>query len=338
MVVRKTVWALLCVLVLIGCADDPYEVDTSSVDYHPEFLRLDRAVFDLPESPQSSDILALKDSFSTFADIYLEDIMRVGPIDNPMTADLFDRFVSDPVWRKLQSVIERAHPSLDAEAGRIGEALRRYAVHFDADTLPQPVAYNSGFNIGIYPTDQWLGVGLEWYSGSDHAIIDRLPPELFPQYKRDKMKPRYLVPNAVKGWLMVRFAEGVSEKDLLGQMVYYGKVMFITSALLPDVPDADLLNYTEDQMAWSRNNEFDVWKHFVENDLVFSKDGGQINKILGDGPFTPGMPPESPGGIGVWVGYQMVKAYMDRHPRLSLKELMAVEEDRAFLQTYKPGK
>lgn len=338
MVIPRSIALFIVAGMAVACSGDPYDVDTSSVDYEEEFRRLDRAVFDLPENPGADDLTALEDEYGDFLNIYFEDIMRVGPPDNPMTADLFSRFVKDPNWRELQETIESRHPDLEEEAARITEAFKRYAVHFDADTLPKLVAYNSGFNVGVYPTPQWLGVGLEWYSGNDHPIIDRLPPDLFPQYKRDKMRIDYLVPNAVKGWLMVQYANQLEGKDLLGHMVFHGKMAFVTSALLPDVPLTDILNYTQEQIQWCEKNEFDVWKHFVENDLIFTNDAGQINRMTGEGPFTHGMPPESPGGIGVWVGYRMVESYMKRNADTDLKTLIDMNDDRAFLNTYKPGR
>ncbi|MCA1762864.1 MAG: hypothetical protein ABR574_03945 [Cryomorphaceae bacterium] len=276
--------------------------------------------------------------YGDFASIYSGEIMQVGAIDNPMTAELLGRFSSDPTWVELQAQIEKQFPDLSNQSRELESAFKRYSILFDADTLPKLVAYNSGFNIGIYPTPNWLGIGLEWYAGTDYPLIKRLPPDLFPQYKRDKFKPGYLVPNALKGWLLMRFQDEISEESLLGRMVFSGKILYITSVLMEEESDARLLNYTPEQYQWCTDESFSIWRNLVERDLLFDTDAMEINKWMNDGPFTPGMPPESPGGVGNWIGLEMVKAYMDKNENTNLVELMANKNNREFLKYYKPVK
>ena len=97
------------------------------------------------------------------------------------------------------------------------------------------------------------------------------------------------------------------------------------------------MNYSDQQIDWAKDNEYSVWTFLIENDLVFSKDQKQIAKMVNDGPFTPGMPPESPGGVGNWVGLQMVEAFMDQKGTYSLKDLLKAG-DREILEQYKPGR
>lgn len=330
------IWSFL--LTLAACSDSRWDVDTSAVDSDLIFHRLDRDIFSEDYQSQKEKMNTIAEKYGNFAQIYTTDIMQAGPVDNPMTAELLNRFSSDPNWRELQNQIDNTFPNLNAEEEALESAFKRYAVFFKADTLPQLVAYNSGFNIGIYPTPQWLGVGLEWYAGSDYPLIKRLPPDLFPQYKRNKFKPKYLVPNALKGWLLVRFQEEMGEENLLGRMVFSGKILFLTSVLMEAKSDARLLNYTDKQYQWCTDESYSIWKHLVESDLLFTSDVMEINKWMNDGPFTPGMPPESPGGVGNWIGFEMVKAYMEENENASLSELMANTNHREFLKYYKPAK
>ena len=310
-------------------------MDTETVDYAPRFLRLDQAVFAEASNFDATDVAHLNEAFGDFFGVYTQEIMQMPPPDNPMLPEFLNRFTSDPIWQRLQTTIKEVHPDLDAQEIRITEALKRYSVHFDRDTLPALVAYNSGFNVGIYPSSNYLGVGLEWYSGSENPIVKQLPPDLFPQYKRDKMKPRYLVPNTVKGWLFYTHQNLVGE-TLLEQMAFRGKMLFITKVLTEDT-EANILNFSEAELEWCRESEYDIWDFFLKEDLLFSSDLKQINKILNDGPFTPGMPLESPGGVGNWVGLRMVEAFMEDNDEVSLKSLLQVDEQR-ILKYYKPGR
>jgi len=334
---KGLVWTACAAMVigLISCTGNRYEVDTSEVAYDPSFLRLDRAIFDKSASISPNEVEELNEEFGNFFRIYTREIMQMPPPDNPMLPEFLNRFTKDPVWQKLDRLIDEKYPDLDLPAQKIGSALKQYAVHFDLDTLPQLVAYNSGFNVGIYPSQEWLGVGLEWYIGSDNEIVKQLPPDLFPQYKRDKMQPNYLVVNAVKGWLFFNHRDMAGE-TLLEQMVFRGKILFLTK-VLTDEDEATVLNYHERELEWCEDSEYSVWSFFLENDLVFSSDFREINKILNDGPFTPGMPAESPGGVGNWVGLKMVESFMNKNEEISPSELMKTDE-RRILEYYKPGR
>jgi hypothetical protein len=327
---------LLCIF--CSCSDDRFDVDVSSVNYTADILRLDQDVFAIDSSGSDISLSTLTNKYEKFSDYYFKDIMRMGPPESNMTASLLQRFTSDRNWKELQQLINRQYPDLNSESEQLTRAFRRYSALFDQDSLPIVVAYNSGYNIGLFPTEQYLGIGLEWYLGSDHKILNRLPPDLFPQYKRQKMQPQFMVPNALKGWLSVKYQGALRGESLLNRMVYAGKINFITQVLLRDVSDQRLMNYTPEEMEWCEGAEYDIWKHLVENDLLYSKDAQQVNKMMGAGPFTPGMPPQSPGGVGNWVGFEMVKAFMDKNENLSLSQLMELKNDQQFLNTYKPGR
>ncbi|NEN22965.1 hypothetical protein G3O08_05560 [Cryomorpha ignava] len=336
--IHKLLLVLISLSLFQSCTDSRWKADTSKVEYNGEILRLDKAVFSLNNNFSQNELVALKPKYGNFLDIYLTQIMQVGSPDNPMTASLFARFLNDPDWRELQSIIEKKHPNLDKESAELENALKRYAVLFQETELPEIVAYNSGFNVGIYPEKKYLGIGLEWYAGSDLEIFKRLPPDLFPQYKRDKMLPEFMTINALKGWLLVKYQDKLHGETLLNRMAFAGKIHYVASVLMEEVSDRQLLNYSQQQIEWSEMQEYDVWKHMLENDLIFSEDAKEVSTLMNDGPFTPGMPPESPGGVGNYIGYKMVEVYMERNENVTLVDLLNMENDREFLNNYKPGR
>ena len=192
--------------------------------------------------------------------------------------------------------------------------------------------------MGIYPDATNLGIGLEWYSGNDLEILNRLPPDLFPQYKRDKMMLEFMTINALKGWLSFRFQNAENGDNLLNRMAYSGKVNYIAAALMENTSERVVLNYTAEQIKWCDRQEYEIWKFFLEKELIFSHEGMAVDKMMIDGPFTPGMPPESPGGVGNYIGYQMVKSYMDKNKNATLVDLINMKNDRELLNSYKPGR
>ncbi len=336
--IKQGLLVLFTAVLFFSCTDSRWEADISKVDYDGEILRLDKALFGYGEDINKGNLQSLESEYGDFVAIYLEQIMQVGSPDNPMTANLLSRFLADPNWLELQNEIVKKHPNLNSEAVQLENAFKRYAVFFEATELPKIIAYNSGFNVGIYPDKKFLGIGLEWYSGNDLDIINRLPPDLFPQYKRDKMLPEYMVINALKGWLFVNYQDKLNGESLLNRMAFSGKIHYIAKVLMENVADKDLLNYSTSEIEWCKKQEYDVWKFLLENDMLFSISAMEVNKMMNDGPFTPGMPPESPGGVGNYIGYKMVEAYMNKNKNVSLIELMDMKTDRELLNNYKPGR
>ena len=78
-----------------------------------------------------------------------------------------------------------------------------------------------------------------------------------------------------------------------------------------------------------------MWNYIVENKLLFSSQRMNMVRYINDAPSTTGFPPESPGRTGIWLGWQIVRTYMDRHPEISLPELMNNMDFRGILNESK---
>ena len=55
------------------------------------------------------------------------------------------------------------------------------------------------------------------------------------------------------------------------------------------------------------------------------------SSYVNNGPTSTGMPPESPGNIGSWIGWQIIKKYMHQHPE---KKLLDILNDKNDAQTF----
>lgn len=311
-------------------------MDVSEVQVDLKFGRLDRHLFHAdPDSLRQASLRAQAE-FGEFYRIYIEDILQGAPLNDPRLIPVLHRFVTDPDWRTVQQAIDSVFPTMEPERREFELAFRRLKALFPDSITPDVICFNSGFNYGIYPTDSTLGIGLEWFIGTGHPVIGMLAPEAFPQYVKDRMRPEMLVPSAVKGWLLVHYLRNTQGEDLLTNLVEIGKVMVLLDALLPDVQPHLKFAFTPEQLAWVEANEFNIWKEVVSNDMLFKKDPEAIGRFLNDGPFTNGFPRESPGHMGEWIGYRMVRSYMKENPEVTFADLFRIEDAREILKDYKP--
>jgi len=98
------------------------------------------------------------------------------------------------------------------------------------------------------------------------------------------------------------------------------------------------MGYNENQIQWCEDNEFAIWKFFIDKGLLYSNDQTMIIKYLNPAPFSKGMPKESPGQVAQWVGWQIVKEFMGKN-NFTLEQLMSNNNAQFILQksSYKPN-
>jgi hypothetical protein len=62
-----------------------------------------------------------------------------------------------------------------------------------------------------------------------------------------------------------------------------------------------------------------------------------IKNYIGESPKTQELGEASPGNIGSFAGWQIVKKYMDKNPGKTLKQLMSTDPELIFQEAkYKP--
>ena len=125
---------------------------------------------------------------------------------------------------------------------------------------------------------------------------------------------------------------------MLADMIFYGKAYYFASRTMPDVPDSVLIGYSGEEMKDVEAHQQVVWAHFVENQLLYETSHFIKKKYLEERPKTLEIGDKAPGRIGIWLGWEIVKQFMEENPEISLPELMATDDaQKIFTQSkYKP--
>jgi hypothetical protein len=217
----------------------------------------------------------------------------------------------------------------------LSEAFKLYKYYFPKNTVPKFCTFVSGFNYAITADDSILGIGLDMYLGKDCKYYPLLG---LPAFKIKNMQEKFIVSDAMFSWLSVEFENDENVNDLIENIIHFGKLYYTQKLLFPDKHDSILTGYTNNQLEWCKNNEKEMWTHFVNNNLFFTQEQSVITKYMGEAPFTPGFPEGSPGRIGHWIGWQIVKSYMKNNSQLNLVDLMNEKDyHKLFNQSkYKP--
>ena len=152
------------------------------------------------------------------------------------------------------------------------------------------------------------------------------------------MTPDHMVTNSVRGWLISEFPKDNSE-NLLDDIIWEGKILYAMDALFPFTHDSLKIEYRGQDLDWCRAFEANIWAFMIDKELLFETNKAERLKLLNDGPFTSGFAKESPSRVGKWLGWQIIRAYMENN-ELGLEAMFAEKDSQKILRLskYKPGK
>jgi len=133
----------------------------------------------------------------------------------------------------------------------------------------------------------------------------------------------------------------MKNQKFLDLVIYEGKKLILQDALLTETPDEYKIGYTPKQMDWAIANEGNVWNYFVEQNYVFSDDRTLEKRFLQVAPFSKfnnEVEQESPGRMGAWIGWQIIRKYLQENPDLKLQDVIVEMDSQKILQgaKYKP--
>lgn len=321
---------------LSACQPNPLEIDVSHIKLEVDIHRLDQQLFEQNQDSIVYNVQKFRQEYDIFFQRYIENILGLGSINNPVIADSLKSFINDPYINELFNDVQKKYPDMLRLNKDFSDAFKHYKFYFPEKTIPKVVTFISGFNYALANTDSVLGIGLTMYLGSHYEHYEKLG---FPRYKTANMNAVNILPDAVKGWISTEIEFDPFDKSLLENIIYHGKIMYILDAVLPKVEDSLKIGYSSEQLRWCDANEENIWAHFIDKELLFSTNYKEIMKYVSEGPFTPGLPRESPSRVGVWVGWQIVRSYMDKSSAIDLNKLLQ-ENPMVILKAskYKPGK
>jgi len=133
----------------------------------------------------------------------------------------------------------------------------------------------------------------------------------------------------------------VRSRQFLDIMVSEGKKHYLIDQYLPEYSQSDIMGYSTEDWAWLESNEAQIWKYFIENRLLYSTDTNLYSRFIENAPFSKfyiDIDKDSPGRVGVWLGWQIVNSYM-RNNNVTLPLLMQKNAEDIFKNSkYKPKK
>ncbi len=307
-----------------------------SREVNVKIMRFDKDILAMVKDTSTKIIDTLRKRYGSFLDTtYCMQIMRMRMSNDRDLRHHLTDFLTDSDVKAIYKEVDKTFPDLTDYEKDFSAAFTRFVKYFPDRNEPRIYTMISAFNYAVVSTDSAMVLGLDMFLGTDHIFYSSMG---FPKYKINRMRKEYLVPQLIEGWMRSEFDGSNTGNDLISQMVYNGKIYYCLDALLPTMDDTLKIGYTGKQMEWCKASEPSIWKYFIEHDLLFTADELKYAKFVTDGPTSNGMPKESPGNIGSWTGWQIVRKYMREHPDITVKQLMENNDAQKILSEskYKP--
>ena len=340
----------LCVAMLFiaacGCNNDKplkqveIKPETAKIKVASRSFDMDLFACDFHKPKQCAD--SLRSAYGSFFCGFVEDDLRIAACGSDSAGALLGLFVNDPqIAATHQAVVElfpaEKRAKLDEE---FTEVVQRWHHFFADQPIPEIVYYCSAWNRSIATTDSLIGIALDCYLGGSHEITQQLSPDMFPSYMKENMNERYILADAVKGFSAWKARNLYQQKDLLSELIFYGKIMYVAEALAPHLADSTLMSWSTKQWNWAQAGEEQIWKTLANEKTMYQSKPFEINKWFVDGPFTSatGVPQESAPQLGVWLGWNIIRSYMLKYPQTSMETLLAESNNQHLLSAYVPGK
>lgn len=321
---KQTIPVFIALFFLFSCGNKKKLPDVSGIKVDIPIERFDRSFFAMDTAQLESGLLRLKQEHPGFYDDFMQEILGVSgsPTDTTtlaVTADFFSGYA--PIYDSVKKI----YNDLDWFRKEMEKGYQYVKYYFPNYKTGKAFFFLGPFDApGVASTRNGLAIGLQQYAGSNFSVY-QMPQmiEMFPLYISRRFSKEYLTANCMKAVVLELFPDQSAGKPLIEQMVEKGKQWWLLDQFLPYAPDSVKTGYTKHQLDWCQKNEGLIWAEIVRNEDLNSLNPIVIQSYIGEGPFTQGMPPEdSPGNIGQWLGWQILKKYIDKNPSLKPEEIM----------------
>ena len=231
-------------------------------------------------------------------------------------------YLEDTVIIALYNAVEKVVKT-DKLVKELATAFGYYKVFYPNDSIPTIITLIPGLDIdmpSVYIYDDVLYVNVDMYLGADNYYYKAI--EGFPAYIAERCAPEYLPIDIFKKAMVYKHLGRVPHTTLIDNIITEGKKLYFTEMMFPDMDERLIIGYSEEKYKWATDYLGNAWNYLIEKNELFGKGDALIRCYIEESPFTKPFGNESPGRIGTFIGWKLIRSYMKNNPNVILSELM----------------
>ncbi len=335
----RVLFSLLFFITLAGCKSRNIP-NVSNIIVDLEVQRFDKDLFAIDTNHVDTMLPLLSRKYPRFLQDFVYNIMALP--HHPDSLQVVDDNIASFIrsYRSMKDTSDKVFASFDLVLAEVKRGMQFVKYYFPDYKLPTKLITFIGplNSYGNVVTSDALAVGLQMYMGKNYSYYGTLAfQEMYPGYISRRFSKEYIPVNCIKSVVDDLYPDNSVGQNLIGQMVESGKRLYILDQLMPETADTLKTGYSKLQLEGCYENERTIWSYFVKDDLLFSNDPSTTRDYMNDAPMTQAFGKESPGAIGQFVGWQIVKKWMEKHDKTTLKMLMQTSSKTIFEEAkYKP--
>jgi hypothetical protein len=328
---KKIFVPFLVSFLLIACNNNKNLPDISGTKVELTVQRFDEDFFAIDTSHADKSINTLNIKYPTLLPLFLQTI--IGAPDTTGIKDFYSRY--KPVFDSTQKL----YSDFDPEKKQIEQAFKYVKYYFPSYTVPASVITVAGpmnsrqdmarMGNGEYTPDfmgpGFIGISLQFYLGKAFSLYNHeyFITNVAPLYLSRRFAREYIIADVMKLVAEDIFPDKSKGRPLVEQMIERGKQWWLLDKFLPEAADSIKTGYTQQQLAWCEANEGLMWSYIIKNEDLYSVNPATLQTYIGESPFTSVFSQElSPGNIGQWIGWQIVKKFAANNPTMKPEDIM----------------
>ncbi len=304
----------ILIAVLWACKDS-----TENIPVNVKIERFDTQIMAVKSKAELAKLFADNPTYS-------KSLYRAMPDDSSLLEHVYF-LANNADTRKFHAETVQAFGDLSKLTQEFKAAFQHIKALYPTFKEPKIMTTFTGLENDIFVSDSLIIISLEAFIGPKASYRPKQPNYILRRYT-----PAYIVP------LVIRYISNTYNKTeqgdqtFLADMVYFGKSLEFTKQVLPDTPDSLVIGFTGKELdnTWAAQDL--VWAHVVEKNLLYNKNPMVKEKYLGERPIVTDVGPSCPGRIGQWLGWRILKRYMNENPKLTFQEVMATPKAEEILR------
>ncbi|HEX8460906.1 MAG TPA: hypothetical protein VF623_05735 [Segetibacter sp.] len=336
---RRFCFYLLLIFFAVACKGKKIP-DVSAIKVDLQLQRFDKDIFAIDTTKVDESLQRLQQKYPGFLQDFIFNILALPP--QPDSTQMVEKQIANFVnsYKTIKDSADVIFADLSDVQTEVATGLKFVKHYFPDYKVPvKLITFIGPINsYGNILTTDAMAVGLQLYMGQNYSLYQsEAGQELYPAYISRRFQKEYIPVNCIKTIVDDLYPDNTAGRPLIEQMVQAGKKLYLLDQLMPETADTLKTGYTKAQLDGCFENESTIWSFFVQGDFLYSSDPSITKDYMNDAPKTQAFGDVSPGFIGQFVGWQIVKKWMSKHDNVTLAQLMETNPKTIFNEAkYKP--
>ena len=332
-------------ILFTACTSRDKSPDVSNIEVEVPVERFDKDFFSIDTIGIEKGLRDLGIKYPSLFPIFINNILGLSDTTQDKGASTFIRqnsFIADAANKEFENI-----NNIKSDFEQSFRYVKYYFPDYKVPKLitivgpPDALAQTaSGEPTPNFIGPDFLGLSLQFYLGKDFSLYHDafFVANVAPEFRSRRFDKKYIVADAMKLIVDDIYPEKTVGKGLIEQMIEKGKQWWLLDKLLPATPDSIKTGYTKQQLKWCDENEGLIWNDIIttEKDL-YTKEPLTLQNYIGEAPFTQSLGSSSPGNIGQWIGWQIVKKFADKNSSMTVDNVLKTDARKILEQAkYKP--